>query len=425
MVISSLIHDVVTDWAIKMQTAPNIIHRILLIGKKSLNLHIIYNVTKSDNIAMRYAIVAGESSGDLHGSRLIESLKRLDPGAEFAVIGGDRMSSASGVSPEIHCSEMNVMGFAAVVRSLPRILGQLGVARRMIAEFHPDRLILVDYPSFNLRLAKYAHKLGIRVDYYISPKLWAWKEWRVKTMRRCVSRCCCILPFEPDFYRRHGYDGARYVGNPSVDEITSFLGHISPLKHFMERNGIKDERPMIALLPGSRYSEIAANLPVMISAAKRYPEFQYIVAAAPDIPEKFYRETAQDPGLTVVFDDTLTLVKYSRAAIVVSGTATLETALLGTPQVVCYRANGSKWTYGLMSRVLKVRYVSLPNLITGSRVVPELLLHRCTVEGVARELLPLLQSSPQRDWQLRGYKMMRAKLGTESAPEIAAEIIMK
>ncbi len=385
----------------------------------------IYNVPKSDNIAMRYAIVAGESSGDLHASRLIEQLKAQDASAEFAIIGGDRMMAAAGVQPTLHCSEMNVMGFAAVVKSLPRIMGQLGVARRMIADFRPDRLILVDYPSFNLRLAKYAHKMGIRVDYYISPKLWAWKEWRVKTLKRCVTRCCCILPFEPDFYKRHGYDGARYVGNPSVDEINAFLGHISPLKHFMERNGIKDERPMIALLPGSRHSEIAANLPVMIAAAKRYPEFHYIVAAAPNIAEKFYRETAQDPGLSLVFDDTLTLVKYARAAIVVSGTATLETALLATPQVVCYRANGSKWTYELMSRVLKVRYVSLPNLITGSRVVPEMLLHRCTVEGVARELLPLLQSSPQRDWQLRGYKMMRAKLGTELAPEIAAEIIIE
>lgn len=373
---------------------------------------------------MRYIIVAGEASGDVHAARLMESLRRADADAEFRYFGGDRMQAVAGVAPVIHISEMNVMGFSAVLRALPRIRRQLRTARQMIAGFRPDRVILVDYPSFNLRLARYAHGLGLRVDYYISPKLWAWKSWRVKTMRRCVDHCLCILPFEPDFYRRHGYDRARYVGNPSVDEIAHFLGHISPLRHFKERNGIDDNRPIIALLPGSRYSEIAANLPVMIAAAKRYGEFQYIVAAAPNIAEKFYRETAQDPGLQLVFDDTLTLVKYAQAALVVSGTATLETALTGTPQVVLYRANGRKWTYDIMSRILKVKYVSLPNLITGSRVVPEMLLHRCTVEGVARELMPLLQSSPQRDWQLRGYKMMRAKLGTESAPATAAEEIV-
>lgn len=372
---------------------------------------------------MKYVLIAGEASGDMHASRLMEALKAQDPSAEFRYFGGERMAAVSGVRPTVHCSEMNVMGFGAVVRSLPRILSQLRRARRLISEYRPDRLILVDYPSFNLRLARYAAKLGVRVDYYISPKLWAWKEWRVSTVRRCVNRLCCILPFEPDFYRRHGYEGARYVGNPSVDEINRFLGHISPLRHFMERSGIRDERPLIALLPGSRYSEIAANLPVMIAAAKRFGEFQYVVAAAPDIPEKFYRETAQDPGLRLVFDDTLTLLKYSRAALVVSGTATLETALIGTPQVVCYRANGRKWTYDVMSRILKVKYVSLPNLITGSRIVPEMLLHRCTVEGVSRELMALLQNSPQREWQLKGYKMMRARLGTESAPEMAAEII--
>lgn len=335
------------------------------------------------------------------------------------------MAAASGVEADVHIREMSLMGFSAVIRALPQVVRQLSHARRMLREFKPDRLILVDYPSFNLRVARYAASIGIRVDYYISPKLWAWKKWRISSFRKYITRLYCILPFEPDFYRRERYDRAVYVGNPSVEEITRFLGHISPLRHFLERNDIHDERPIIAILPGSRKSEIAANLPVMIAAAKRFPDFQYIVAAATAVPEKFYREVAEDPGMQLVFGDTLTLLKYSRAALVVSGTATLETALLGTPQVVCYRANGKRWTYRLMASLLHVRFVSLPNLIMHNHIVPEMLLHQCTVEGVARMLTPLLQPSPQRDWQMRGYRNMRGKLGTQSAPETAAEYILR
>ena len=373
---------------------------------------------------MKYFLIAGESSGDLHASLLIESLHRLDAEAEFRFIGGDRMAVASGEEPLLHCREMNLMGFGAVARALPRIASQLRLAKRAISEYRPDRLILVDYPSFNLMIAKYAHRLGVVTDYYISPKLWAWKTYRVKTFRKCIHRTYCIFPFEPAFYKSHGYKEAVYVGNPSVEEIDRFMAHISPLRHFLERSGISDERPIIALLPGSRRSEIAANLPVMIEVAKRYPEFQYIVGAAPNIPEKFYRETAQDPGLKLVFGNSLTLAKYARAAMVTSGTATLETALGGTPQVVCYRANGKRWTYEAMRRILKVRYVSLPNLIAGNNVVPEMLLHRCTPEQVARQLSPLLQPSPQRDWQLGGYKLMKRKLGTSDAATMAAEAIV-
>lgn len=374
---------------------------------------------------MRYALIAGEASADLHASRLIEALRREDADAEFRFFGGDLMVAVSGVEADVHIREMSLMGFSAVIRALPQVARQLSQARRMVREFKPDRLILVDYPSFNLRVARYAASLGVRVDYYISPKLWAWKKWRISSFRKYISHLYCILPFEPDFYRRERYDRAVYVGNPSVEEITRFLGHISPLRHFLERNDIHDERPIIAILPGSRKSEIAANLPIMIAAAKRFPDFQYIVAAATAVPEKFYREAAEDPGMQLVFGDTLTLLKYSRAALVVSGTATLETALLGTPQVVCYRANGKRWTYRLMASLLHVRFVSLPNLIMNNHIVPEMLLHQCTVEGVARMLTPLLQSSPQRDWQMRGYRNMRGKLGTQSAPETAAEYILR
>lgn len=373
---------------------------------------------------MKIMIVAGEASGDLHASRLIESLLKMDSDSEIRFIGGDLMAAAAKKAPELHYENLNVMGFSEVLRNLGGIFRNLRIAKGIIRDFRPDVLILVDFPGFNLKLARYAYRMGIRVDYYISPKIWAWKEWRIKKIRRYVNHIYSILPFETEFYKKRGYDKITYVGNPSVEEIDYVMGHIAPLRHFKERQGIDDDRPMIALVPGSRRGEIRNNLPLMIDAAKRYPEFQYIVAAAPSIPEKFYREIAQDPGLKVAFGATPTLVKYSRAALVTSGTATLETALVGTPQVVCYRANGKKLSYKIMEKLLKVKYVSLPNLIVGNSIVPELLVHRCTVAQICRELTPLLQPSPKRDWQLNGYRLMRRKLGTSIAPLYAAELIL-
>lgn len=372
---------------------------------------------------MKYFIVAGEASGDLHASRLATSLLKGDPEAEIRYFGGDKMESAIGHSPDLHYSRLNVMGFAAVVSKLPSILRNMRLAREILREFRPDIFIAVDFPGFNLRLASYAHKLGIRVDYYISPKVWAWKQWRIKGMRRNIDCLYSILPFEREFFRRHGYDKVKYVGNPSVEEVDEVLAHIPPLRHFLERQGISDPRPIIALLPGSRRAEIASNLPLMIEAAKHYPDFQYIVAAAPSIPERFYREVSQDQGLKLSFDSAVTLVKYAKAALVTSGTATLETALTSTPQVVCYRANGSKFSYWVMAKLLKVKYVALPNLIAGSEVVPELLLHRCTPAHIINRLTPLLQPSPKRDWQIGGYRLIRRRLGTYDPDYIAKLII--
>lgn len=369
-------------------------------------------------------LVAGEASGDLHASNVIESIKKLDKDSEFRFIGGDLMSKAARKSPDIHYDKLNVMGFSEVIRKLPAILGNLKAAKKIVREFKPDVLILVDYPGFNLKLAKFAHNLGIRVDYFISPKIWAWKEWRVKTIKKNVDNMYSILPFEEAYYKRHDFK-VKYVGNPSVQEIDYSLGHLPPKKHFMERQGLTDsERPIIALLPGSRKGEIRNNLPIMIEAAKKYPDFQYIVAAAPAIPEKFYREIALDPGLQVVFNSTPTLLKYSVAALVTSGTATLETALIGTPQVVCYRANGLKLSYKIMEKLLKIKYVSLPNLIVNNSIVPELLVHNCTIENVSRELSQLLYHSPKREWQINGYKNMRRRLGNSVASDYVAELIV-
>ena len=373
---------------------------------------------------MKYMLIAGEASGDLHASELIASIKRIDQESEFRFFGGDLMQKSAGISPDLHYNEMNVMGFSEVIRKLPSLFEHLKKAKRLITNYHPDILILVDYPSFNLKLAKYAHSLNIPVHYFISPKLWAWKEYRIKSIKRYISAMYSILPFEIPFYQKHGYK-ATYVGNPSVQEMDYALGHMPPLRHFLERQGIDDDRKIIALLPGSRKGEIRNNLPLMIEAAKRFPDYQYVIAAAPTIPLRFYRQIAQDQGLKVVVGCTPTLVKHASAALVTSGTATLETALLGTPQVVCYRSNGKRLAYKIMEKLLKVKYVSLPNLIIGNEIIPELLVHFCTVEAIARNLSPLLQASPQRDWQISGYKTMRRKLGTSIAANYAAELICK
>lgn len=373
---------------------------------------------------MKYMLVAGEASGDLHASRLMEEIKIADKEADFRFLGGDLMARVAGREPEIHIEKMNVMGVSEVIRALPTVLSNLRRAKKILKEYHPDVLILVDYPSFNLKLAAYAYKIGIRVDWMIAPKVWAWKEWRIPKLKKYITNLYSILPFEPGYFKKHGMD-VKYVGNPTVKEVEQSLGHIPPKKHFLERQGITDQRPIIAILPGSRKGEIRNNLPLMIDAAKRFPDYQYIIAAAPSVPEKFYRSIAQDAGLNLAFGATHTLLKYSAAALVTSGTATLETAVIGTPQVVCYRSNGSKMAYQIMKKILKVKYVSLPNLIVGNNIVQELLLHNCTSDRIARELGPLLQASPQRDWQLSGYRNMKKRLGTTDASKIAAEYICK
>lgn len=372
---------------------------------------------------MKYVLIAGEASGDLHASQLIKYIKGFDPEAEFRFFGGDLMAREANREPDLHYDKMNVMGFSEVLRKLPTLWSNMKQAKKLLREYRPDALVLVDYPGFNLAMAGYAHKLGIPVHYVISPKVGAWKESRVRTIKKTVTRMYSILPFEVQFYKKHGYD-VTYVGNPSVQEVAGYMGHLPPKKHFMERQGLDDDRPIIALLPGSRRGEIRNNLPLMIEAAKRYPDFQYVVGAAPAVSEKFYREVAQDPGLKVAFGCTPTLLKYSQAAIVTSGTATLETALIGTPQVVVYRANGMALSYHIMEKLLKVKYVSLPNLIVGNSVVPELLVHKCTVDSISRELSPLLQASPRRDWQIQGYRNMQRRLGTYVAAEYAAELIV-
>jgi lipid-A-disaccharide synthase len=370
---------------------------------------------------MKYFLIAGEASGDLHASHLIDSLKQLDPQAEFRFLGGDLMAAQTGTLPIIHYRDMAYMGFADVVRHLGKILGFLGTARRAIDEWQPAAVILVDYPSFNLKVAKYAHNLGIPVHYFISPKVWVWKEWRVKDIRRYVNHMYCILPFEPDWYKERGYQ-ATYVGNPTVQEVDQASKDFPDFARFIEKFSLPD-KPIIALVPGSRVREIRDNLPLMLQAAARHPEYQAVIAGAPSIDDSLYRDVMAALPVPVLRDATYPLVHHARAALVTSGTATLETALLGTPQVACYRFNGSKWSYNFYRKLLTGKYVTLPNLITDEPVIPELLMHLCTVDSIDAHLTQLLDDSAERTTMLDGYQRLAQRLGNDVCTATAASLI--
>lgn len=368
---------------------------------------------------MLYYLSAGEASGDLHASQLIKELRKADPDARFCFLGGDLMAAESATHPVIHYRQMAYMGFSEVIRHLPEVMANLKLATLVMERVKPDAVILVDYPSFNLKLAKRAHSLGIPVYYYISPKVWAWKEWRVRDIRRYTRRVLSILPFEVPFYRKHGME-VDYVGNPSVEEIDARLGAMEPEADFRSSNMLGN-KPLIALVPGSRRSEIRNNLPVMLEAVRPLAsKYTAVIAGAPGVDHEEYASLTDAP---VVYDRTTTLMARSAAALVTSGTATLECALTGTPQVVCYRANGSRISYELMRRLLSVKYISLPNLIADAPVVPEMLLHECTPVKVLEELMKLLPGKPGREAQLQGYADMRRQLGTGHAAEKAATLI--
>lgn len=370
---------------------------------------------------MKYMILAGEASGDLHASHLISSLRRVDTDASFVFMGGDKMAAASGTEPVIHIRDMAYMGFSEVLRHLPQISRNLNTAKAVLSESRPDALILVDYPSFNLKVAKSAKKLGIPVFYYISPKVWAWKEHRVGDIKRLVDKMFVIFPFEVDFYReRHDY-AVEYVGNPTLTEVDDILSRCVPRADFLAENKLR-ERPIVALLPGSRASEIRNNLAVMTAALERFPQYRGVIAGAPDIPESQYRLYTDLP---VVRDRTIELLSHSVAALVTSGTATLETAVAGTPQVACYRSNGSRFAYEVMKRILKVPFVTLPNLIIGRQAIPELLLHNCTPDNIAESLTPLLRDTETRRTMLEDYAEIRRILTTPlSPPDTTAKAIV-
>lgn len=373
---------------------------------------------------MRYFIIAGEASGDIHGSALIASLKEQDNNAQIEFLGGDLMAQNAGHEPLIHYRDMAFMGFIEVLKHLGSILGFMRKAKEAIASKRPDALILIDYPSFNLKMAKWAKQHGIPVFYFISPKVWAWKEWRVKDIKRYVDRMFSILPFETEFYRKHDYE-VEYVGNPTVKEIDNAVGTMRDATQFCVDNGLDPSKPIIALLPGSRMKEIRDNLPTMIAAAKLHNSCQTVIAGAPSIEDDAYSLAIKGKRIPVLRDQTFELVRHSRVALVTSGTATLETALLGTPQVACYRMNGSKLVYSFYRKLIKGNYVTLPNLIADAPIIPELLLHNCNVESVDDHLTQLLNESDERKAMIEGYERIAKTLTTKDCTQITAQRIIQ
>lgn len=372
---------------------------------------------------MHYFLIAGEASGDLHASYLIEELRRRDSDAVFTFLGGDRMAAAAGSAPLVHYRDMAYMGFSEVLRNIGKISANLRTARQSLRMASPDCLILIDYPSFNLKVAATAAKAHIPVYYYIPPKIWAWKKWRIRDIRRLVRRVFAIFPFEPQFYRDNGFD-ATYVGNPSVGEVDRALAAVQPRADFLAEHKLRD-RPLVALMPGSRRSEIRNNLAVMNLALAQFPQYRGVIVGAPGIDDTLYRECGAGNLPVLRTASAVDILAHCRAALVTSGTATLECALAGVPQVAMYRGNGTKLTYDIMKRVLSIDYVTLPNLIAGREIIPEMLQHMCTPDAVADRLGPLLrEGNPAREAQLRDYADMRRRLGTDDAPAATAAAIV-
>lgn len=369
---------------------------------------------------MKYYLIVGEASGDLHASHLMAALKEEDPQAEFRFFGGDLMAAVGGTLVK-HYRELAYMGFIPVLLHLRTIFANMKRCKRDIEAWQPDVLILVDYPGFNLGIAKYVHaRTRIPVYYYISPKIWAWKEYRIKNIKRDVDQLFSILPFEVEFFEgKHRYP-IHYVGNPTVDEVTAFrASYTEPSDGFARANGLSS-RPIIALLAGSRKQEIKDNLPDMLRAAAAFPDHQLVLAGAPGISPDYYRRYVGDAQVTVLFGKTYPLLQHARAALVTSGTATLETALFCVPQAVCYHTPMGKVIAFLKRHVLKVKYISLVNLIAGREVVRELVADTMTVEQVRQELERLLHDEEYRRRMLEGYDRMADRLGEAGAPRRAA-----
>ena len=371
---------------------------------------------------MKYYLIAGEASGDLHASHLMAAILREDEYAEFRFYGGDMMTAVGGTCVQ-HYREMAYMGFTEVIAHLRPILNNMKNCKRDIMQWSPDVLILIDYPSFNLKIAKYVkQQLGIPVFYYISPKLWAWKEYRIKDIRRYVDKVYSILPFEVDFYQRHNYH-IDYVGNPTVDELAIRPYANESFAEFVEAQHLPD-KPIIALLAGSRKAEIRRNLPRMIEAAQGFSNYQLVIAGAPGITPEEYAPYLNDGRVSVVFGATYRLLAQSSASVVTSGTATLEAALLHVPQVVCYAMPGGRLAYNFFKKILEVKYVSLVNLIADSKVVTELLVHHCTAERIGDELNYLLHDREVHKRVMEGYDEVARRLGKPGAPRRAAQSIV-
>lgn len=374
---------------------------------------------------MKYYLLVGEASGDLHASNLMKAIKAADNAAEFRFFGGDLMSAVGGERVR-HYRDTAFMGFVPVLLHLRSIFSNMSFCKKDIVAWNPDVLILVDYPGFNLSIAEYIHKnTDIPVYYYISPKIWAWKEHRIKNIKRDVDELFSILPFEIEFFeKKHDYK-INYVGNPCVDSVDAFLrGKPEERTSFLRRNAIPD-KPVVALLAGSRKQEITANLPVMLQAMKDFPGYQPVIAGAPGIDKDFYKPYLED-GACIVFGETYNILNNAHAALVTSGTATLETGIFRVPQVVCYATPMARLYSWLKKRFLKVRFVSLVNLVAGKEVVRELVAADMRLENVKAELAKILPvDGEERKTMLKEYDRMLEILGEAGASERAAGMMVK
>lgn len=374
---------------------------------------------------MKYYLIVGEASGDLHASHLMAALREEDPQADFRFFGGDLMAAVGGTQVK-HYKELAYMGFIPVLLHLRTIFANMKMCKEDIVAWAPDVVILVDYPGFNLDIAGFVRaQTKIPVYYYIAPKIWAWKEYRIKNIKRDVDRLFSILPFEVEFFeQKHGYP-IHYVGNPTMDEVSAFRAeHPETFTGFIRDNGLED-KPVIALLAGSRKQEIKDNLPDMLRAASAFAGYQLVLAGAPGIAPEYYKKYVGEAKVTILFGQTYRLLQQAEAALVTSGTATLEAALFRVPQAVCYHTPVGKLISFLRRHILKVRFISLVNLIAGREVVKELVADTMTVENMQAELGLLLYNKEYRRRMLDGYEEVSMRLGPAGAPRIAAREMVK
>jgi lipid-A-disaccharide synthase len=365
---------------------------------------------------MNYYLIAGETSGDLHGANLIYALKQEDPNASFRIVGGDEMQKEASKKAILHTSEMSFMGFVEVFANIFTVLKNLKKVKADLLQNRPDALILIDFPGFNLKIAEFAKENNIKVFYYISPKVWAWNQKRVLKIKRVVDHMFCILPFEVDFYKKWGMK-VDYVGNPLLDALSK--------KELDPNFRTKDEfnnKPIVALLPGSRKMEISKLMPLMVQVSAKFPSHQFVIAGAPNFSEDYYKQFFDEQTLPIVFDATYDLLRNSAAAIVASGTATLETAILRVPEVVVYKANGlSVW---IARKLVKIKYISLVNLIMDRPIVQELIQEDYNEEKVSKELNRLLNDKPYRENMLQNYDALISVIGEVGASERTAKLIV-
>ena len=371
---------------------------------------------------MKYYIIAGEPSGDLHGSNLMRGLQAEDSEAQFRFWGGDKMAEVGGAENLAkHYRELSFFGIVQVLRNLKTIFGQIDECKRDIEAYNPDVVILIDYPSFNMRIAEWAKKRGTKVYYYIAPKVWAWKEWRVKAIRKYVDRLYTIFPFETDYFRSKGIEPV-FCGNPLCDSIAQYKSQMSSREEFLKESDL-DERPIVALLAGSRRSEIKDNLADMVAISQNFPNYQFVVAAVPWIEREMYDKILDGTNVKVVCNKTYDALIYAEAAIVTSGTATLETALVGTPEIVMYHV--PKLYEWLRPIVLKIPYISLVNINLNRECVREIVVNKIDVEAVSNELSAILDGGSKRAKMLTEFAELQEMMGGEGSSHRVAQDIVK